>query len=631
MKKAKNKKLKNLVNQFHGGRDNALGSTYEVNFFIQKIAEMIVTNQTGGDGFVTIKRGKRNAHVDDVYVRTGQDKKSYFQCKRFLPNDMQEIYSDFVNEYLSDTLCEVWLVTQGSDVAKELRELTLLARRESFVEFKKQLYEDSRYKKEKSVFESLHTCFPKNIQNIETQTFEFLLKFNVLFYDEIWSREQIVDKLCSVYEKDSSERIRDRLFANAASVDWVDKELTWDEVKKEIESLNPQPNYSPKIETSDKSVNPSVGKSTTLSVLADSSVLFQEKLDYILKLVNDDLEEGETRKALCLIKEDHTLSWHFLKNLKNPAWFLKVKDNVIKSAIEDASDSATKYQLLGFFEKCAALHSDEIAPLILQLERNTQSYHILSNLVRTLGLLNPKSEEAIRSLWQIFDDLVEHQHPWVRREIPKALLSFIHLDEDKVFTLFKKLFDYSPPPQDVTQGSPTLALTFQGRDNENWVFEETIQAFSELLSNPKYAEKAHTLGVEIEKNSLSEDGKVHDSEEGITLDYSSIWLSDKTFDSERLEYNHDRKERIILEVEKSLNSLVNENSELVARLLSKLLEEKYEVFHLAVMKVLTRHIVKFSELSKSLVFDSKLWNVYNVRNYFLQTFQTMLKILLLLN
>lgn len=620
MKRATIKKQKNLVNQFHGGRDNALGGTYEVNFFIQKIVEMIVTNQVGGDGFVKIKRGKRNAHVDDVYAETSQNKKSYFQCKRFLPDDRQDLYLDFVSEYLNDNMCELWLVTQGS--AKELRELTLLARRESFVEFKKQLDEDIRYKKEKLVFESIQSCFPKDNSSIETQTFEFLSKFNVLFYDEIWSKDQIVDKLCSIYEKDSSERIRDRLFAKAASVDWVDKEVTWAEVKTEIESLNPQPNYSPKTEASDKSINPSMGKPNTVSILADSSTAFINKLDYILKLVDGNLDEVEARKALCLIKEDHTLSWHFLKNLKNPDWFPKIKDNIIRSIAEDTSDTATKYQLLSFFEKCVADHSDEIVPLLLQLERNTQSYHILSNLVRTIGSLKPKSKEAITSLWQIFDDLVEHQHPWVRREIPKALLSFIDLDEDKVFSLFKKLFEYSPPPQDVTQGSPTLALTFQGRDNENWVFEEAIQSFSELLSNPKYAEKAHALGIEVEKNALSEDGKLHDTEEGITLDYSSIWLSDKSFDSERLEYNHDRKERVILEVEKSLNNLVDGNQELVASLLDKLLAEKYEVFHLTAIKVLTRYLDKFSKLGRALVFDPKLWNVYNIRNYFLQTLAT---------
>jgi len=55
---------------------------------------------------------------------------------------------------------------------------------------------------------------------------------------------------------------------------------------------------------------------------------------------------------------------------------------------------------------------------------------------------------------------------------------------------------------------------------------------------------------------------------------------------------------------------------------NKLLEEKCEVFHLAAIKVLTQHLGEFTELSISLVFDPKLWNVYNIRNYFLQTLAT---------
>ncbi len=363
---------------------------------------------------------------------------------------------------------------------------------------------------------------------------------------------------------------------------------------------------------------------TASSILLKKDVPFKDKLDYLLRIINDQesFEKNEIKVNLCILSEERELSWHFLKNLKDPTWFTKIRDNIIKSIVEDTSDTATKYQLLSFFEKCATTHSNETVPLLLQLERNTQNYHILSSLMKTVGLLKPTSKEAITSLWRIFDDLVEHQHPWVRREIPKTLLSFIDLDEDKVFSLFRKLFEYSPPPQDVTQGSPTLALTFQGRDNENWVFEEAIQAFSELLSNPKYAEKAHSLALEVEKNALTEDGKLHDLEEGITLDYSSVWLSGKTFDSERLEYNHDRKERIALEIEKSLDNLVNRDHKLVITLLNKLLAEKYEVFHLTTIKLLTRHLDRFTKLSGSLVFDPKLWNVYNIRNYFLQTLAT---------
>lgn len=622
MKRTKKIKQKDLANQFLGGRDFALGAVYEVDFLVQKIAEMIVSNidhDEGDDYIVTIKRCKRNANVDDVYVKTKLNKKYFYQCKRYLPKNRKELYTDFINQYLQDGSCGLFLITQGP--IKDLRELYYLAIREPFDEFLQQL-DTPRYKEEKQAYELITSCFSEKGQFSPSEVYEFIKVFNVLLNEEILSKEQILDKLSSVYKRDSSERIRNWLYLNANSVQWVDREIGWDEVKIGIESKKPQLNNNSLPDNLEKPIVPSLSKPSSMFILTDSSIPFKEKLDYLFKLINNQVDSDELQKSLCFIKDDKILSWHFLKNLKDLSWFPKIKDSVIKTVSEDTTDSATKYQLLSFFEKCSDKYSDEILPFILALEKNTQSYHILSNLVKTTGLLKPKSAEAIALIWQFFDDIVEHQHPWVRREIPKALLSFVDIDEDKVFELFKRLFTYSPPPQDVTQGSPTLALTFQGSDNENWVFEEAIQALSELLSNPKYAKKAHVLAREVEKTALAEDEKLHDSEEGITLDYSSIWLSNKSFDSSRLEYNHDRKERVILEIEKSANALISENQKLVQNLLIKMLEEKYEVFYLTVIKVLIKHLDKFSTLGKSLIFDPHLWNVHNIKNYFLQTLTT---------
>ena len=572
MKKTRNSRQKNLSNQFHGGRDNNLGNIYETNFFVQKIVEMIVSNQIDGDSLIKIKRGKRDAHVDDVYVQTKNGRKYYYQCKRFLPHNMNELYSDFLNEYISQIKCELWLVTQGQGAAKELRELTLLAQRESHIEFINQLNKDKRYKQEKSVFSSIQDCFPQNETDLEKRTFEFLQVFNILFCDEILSKEQILDKLNILYEKDSSERIRDRLYLKATSVEWVDRELNWDEVKSEIGVLKPQLRYRlPAIDNLEKSICPMTNKSSSISILTESSVTFENKLDYLFEIINNHNDSDEVQKALCIIKEDNTLVWHFLKNLKTSTWFPKIKDNIIRKISEDTSDSAVKYQLLIFFEKCADTYSDEVLPLLLALEKNTQSYNILSNLVKNVRLLKPKSVESVDALWQILDDLVEHQHPWVRREIPETLLSFTEIDEDKVFDMFERLLTYSPPPLDVTAGTPTLALTFQGRDNENWVFEETINTLSKLLANPKHAEKAHALARKMEINALSKDERSLKSEQGIILDYSSFWLSDTSFDSTVLEYNCDHKERIALEIEKSLNELALNNDDLALNLLKKLL------------------------------------------------------------
>ena len=159
-------------------------------------------------------------------------------------------------------------------------------------------------------------------------------------------------------------------------------------------------------------------------------------------MISEDkaIETQKLEQSLCLIKESPVLSWHFLKNLDKPKWFPKIKDNVIKSIVELEKDRAIKFQLLSYFEKCADKYSDGIVPLIAQLEKNTQNYNILSDLVKTLGKLKPKRKKNIELLWEVFSKLTEHQHSWVRREIPQALLPFVEYNIDKVLEILEKIF-----------------------------------------------------------------------------------------------------------------------------------------------------------------------------------------------
>ncbi len=154
------------------------------------------------------------------------------------------------------------------------------------------------------------------------------------------------------------------------------------------------------------------------------------------------------------------------------------------------------------------------------------------------------------------------------------------------------MFTYSPPPQDVTQGSPNLALTFQGKDNEKWVFEETIKAFCTILSNPKYADKAFALALEVEKNALENDRKSYNKEQGIILDYSCIWLSNMSSINKEVEFIYDCKERLALEIEKSLIEIVKENKNLLPSLLGKMLSKNmnFSIYLLLVFDQLHRGI-----------------------------------------
>lgn len=616
--------MKRKDDKYHGGENNNIGIEYEIRFAIKKLVEMLLPTNSGVR-IVKLTRQKKE-YVDDVIEEKSNKTKVFHQCKHFKKwikkttgnIDENNLWLDFLSQHKECSYSELVLVTQNKDSGFD--DLANLSRNCSDLTVLKQELENDAYHKAASE-KFLYLVSILKETNNEIFIFSFLQKFRIASYDDYFTKEDSLKELKMFFSETEAENIFN-LFHSKLNSDWLGKEINRDLLITELKRMNIN---ITNIELQDKLVDSStVPKSSSVHFLADSSATFSEKLDYLFKLINLDkgLSNDEISKAIDLIASDNTLAWHFLKNLKDPSWFTKIKDSVIKTISEDTTDSATKYQLLSFFEKCSDKYSDEIFPFILALEKNTQSYHILSNLVKTTGLLKPKSARSIALLWQFFDDLVEHQHPWVRREIPKALLSFINIDEDKVFELFRRLFTYSPPPQDVTQGSPTLALTFQGSDNENWVFEEAIQALSELLSNPKYAEKAHALAREVEKTALAEDEKLHDTEEGITLDYSSIWLSNKSFESSRLEYNHDRKERVILEIEKSANTLISENQEMVRNLLTEMLKEKYEVFYLTVIKVLIKHYDKFAALSKSLVFDLSLWNVHNIKNYFLQTLTT---------
>ena len=402
--------------------------------------------------------------------------------------------------------------------------------------------------------------------------------------------------------------------------DWVSKKVTKREVENLLLNLGVGDTKSIKPLSKRKVCIPA----KTKFILFKVNEKFYKKLKYLLDLISVN-NFPKTKKKLILeaLTKDKTLAWHFLKNLSNlnkQEWFSKIKDNVIKSIVESEEDSAVKFQLLGYFEKCADKYSDEIVPLIARLERNTKDYNILSNLVKTLGKLKPKQGKNIKLLWGVFLRLTEHQHPWVRQEIPQAILSFVEYNIDKVLETLEGVFFHKPSPQDVTQTTPTLALTFQGADNENWVFEEAIKALSQLLNNHKYAEKALDLAIKVEVGAINADKKDIKVVHGIALDRSYNWLGERSF--EDLKYNHDRKERVALEIEKALEVFSKSDKKLTSRLINKLLNEKFEVFYLIVIKTLIRNIVDFQSEAKSLIFNTNLWRVYNIRNYYLQNLVT---------
>jgi len=607
--------------KYHGGEFNIIGIEYEIRFAIKKLVEMILPTNSGVR--TTKLTRQKKEYVDDVVEEKSDNVKIFYQCKHYKKwvkkttkniNENQ-LWLDFFSQHKENSCSELILVTQNKDYGFD--DLSNLSRFcSTFVAFKQELENDAYHSNALSKFGYLVSLIKE--ENNEIFIFEFLQKFRIASYDDYFTKEDSLKTLKMFFSEVEAENIFN-LFHNKLNSEWLGKEITRDllisalkQIKITLDAIKSHENIV------DTSVVP---QTLSAHILSNTYAHFSEKLDYLLIIINNSnrLSSEELSNELSLIEQDDTLIWHFLKNLKDPTWFPIIKDNIIKKISEDTSDSAIKYQLLNYFEICANTYSDKILPLLYSLERNTQNYNILSSLVSNVGLQKPKSSDAIGFLWQILDDLVDHQHPWVRREIPGTLISFINIDEDKVLNLFKSLFTYSPPPQDVTQGSPTLALTFQGKDNEKWVFEETIKAFCTILSNPKYADKAFALALEVEKNALENDRKSYNKEQGIILDYSCIWLSNMSSINKEVEFIYDCKERLALEIEKSLIEIVKENKNLLPSLLGKMLSEKYEIFYLLVIRFLIKFHREYPEVSKSLVFDLNIWNVYNIRKYYLQT------------
>ena len=606
----------NRLNQkYHGGLKSTQGFEYEIRFSIKKLTEILLPTNSGVK-IIKITRQKKE-FVDDVVEERSNKTQAFYQCRHYkrwvksIKSDIKEnnLWLDFFEQHKQNSYSDLVLVTQNKDSGfEDLVNLASTAKDEH--KLKQELSSDNFHKEALLKFNYLSNLL--NVNGSEKFIVNFLKKLKVASYDNFYTKEDAVKELQRFFSVTDAENIYNA-FHSKLNSDWLGVAITRTHLIEEIKRLKINTD-SIKIEKQPIDTT-SVPKHSPSHLLV-SSEEFRPKLNYLLRLVNDEslFTKDEITKALNIISTDTTLSWHFLRNLNKPEWFPKIKDNIIKAIVELEEDSAVKFQLLSYFEKCSEKYSDEIAPLLKLLEKNTKNYNILSDLVKTLGKLKPKQKKSVDIIWEIFSKLTEHQHPWVRREISKALDSFVEYDIDKVLEILEKVLFYNPPPQDVTQGSPTLALTFQGNDNENWVFEEAMQTLSKLLNNPKYAEQAIDLAIKVEIEAISRDKEDPETEQRITLDYSYIWLGNKSYESDRLEYNHNRKERIALEIEKALDSYAKSSQKIVYPLIDKLIDAKYEVFFLLTFRILEKHQLKLSantqnslqKLDKRLNFKQKV-------------------------
>mgnify|MGYP005635086131 CR=1 FL=1 len=301
--------------------------------------------------------------------------------------------------------------------------------------------------------------------------------------------------------------------------------------------------------------------------------------------------------------------WHFFKNLEKPDWFPLLKDSLISEICEYKEDYNVKFLLLNYFRRVLPDYQSEIISLLQKFRKNTSYYNILSELVKIIGDLR-KDDNRI---WSLLDELACYPHPWVRKEIPKALKNLAKFNPEKVLGILKKLILYKSEPVDVTQGTPTLALTFQGRDNENFIFEEAMNTLSYFLK--KFPERSFPLACDLLETYIGKEGKNYSQIGKIFDDYSYIWYSDK--DISKRKYEYDRKERLGLEIEAGLRYFITNNPKKAKKICDVLISHKYAIFYLILLKSLP-YSRGLRELKSNLINNLDIWYIRRLRQFYLQ-------------
>ncbi len=617
-------KRKNLDKQHQGGIEEIIGNRYETNFFVKKMSEMLIGYGIQ-ERIIEVKRQKSKANIDDVYYKTDKNREYFCQCKKY-SSFRRQLFEDFLGQFDKNGQYRLRLVTQTKP--RVLDKLLQDAKKYDCVEFLDRLNRNTQLGQHKEKFHSLCSFIvstqDKKENSKEKYIYEFLNRFFIELFDNLESDRKIKNQLAqSGYSPEQADVIYGKLLQRAGEYSYQDKSVTIETLQDELKNIGVEylfkerplkPVYLPK-----RKVVKKKSKKQMIHILESSEVRFLEKLSYIVDLILNLHKPRyvERKQALKIIQNDDILSWHFFRNLKDCDWFPIINDGLIKSIAEQDIDTATKSQLLNYFELCMDKYSDSIIPSLVKLENNTKNPNILAALVKILAKLGSRKKEELNPLWGILKRLTEHQHPWVRKEIPDTLKVWAGYDIGRSLELLEKLFLFSPVPRNVTRGSPTLALTFQGKDNENWIFEEAARVLSQLMADHKFSVKAFDLAIKLQIKFIEQRRERLEKVSGITLDYSYIWLADKD-PFGKLEFRYNKRERLALEIEKCLDKIAISDIELAKGIFTRLLQANYEVFHLAAIKVLTRHPEEYLDLIEDIVFTKDLWVINNIQNYFLQ-------------
>lgn len=577
-----------------------------------------------------------HTYVDDISAKKSEGSIEYYQCKLtgdlsnggFSTDNLKNILIDFYKQYQLDKIKEekentYFLISQSQPkvLSKILKILEREPKPDSSIEaeinsllskdardFFYMMFNELREISELSLESDLEKEYSGSV-SLKQKKKEIFLSMDdyIDFLRKIRLRSRDVqalkDDLYSALKESGYPQYAYHIINTTAAYEWLSQNISRSQVQSLLKDFGIQV-----VGEGEQTPAPRT-KSTNESdyILLKADVKFFNKLKHIIALIGNKHinSQGEKKKALKIINQDDSLKWHFFKNLNDPDWFPALKDGLILSIVEDYRDTAVKFQLLEYVRKSFDKWSDEIAPLLVTMEMNTKNPHILSDLVKTLGGIRPQKKKSLDIVWKILSKLSEHQHPWVRREIPGALSQLSRFDYKRVLIILKKLLMFNPARRDVTQGSYTLALTFQGRDNENWVFDEAMKVLNHLLKDRDSASEALKLAVSLEVQSLKS-GRERISRDGsFYIDYSYIWL--KLEDFEKREHVYERKRRIALEISLAFKIFLFSEPSVANDFFKILSSKRYEVFYLILIQNLSKIPEKYPELTEKFLFDDTLW------------------------
>ncbi len=641
------KKQKNRKRQNTGNRSASEGIAYQCMVATSLILRMLLY-----DEFKSVKQNNLS-HVDDISTTDSQDNRNYYQCKisgdldngGFSKGFIKQILTDFYRQYLFDNatekndsryilfsrsepknlrkILEALRINPEPDKTQEEHLKAVLSQKnyalfdEIFEELKKKIEELGEDPELGSPPARSTDATPEERRTIKVSLAkdEYARFLNMV---DCYSRDPraVKDEFYQQLESQGYPKYVYHIINTTVLYDWLSTDVSKDRVIDLLREF--------KVDIVDTKDTAAAPRSSVLLPVEDEFILsrtderFSNKLKYLLDFINMEVHvDQEVDCVLDAINKNDNLLWHFLRNLKDHDWFPKIESRMIKSVVSDRIDSAVKYQLLNYFDVCTERYSDQIIPLLVELERNTKNPHILAALIESLANLNPSKKENLSPIWRLLETLVEHQHPWVRKRIPGTLKALAEYDLDRSLQLLEELFLYKPVPRDITQGSPILALTFRGSDSEHMVFERCARVLSEMMSEYKFSVKAFEFAINLENHFIKGSREKSEEISDIILDNSYIWLADKDAFG-KTEYIYDGRRRIALEIEKRLNEIAESNANLARQLFSLLLQTKQEVFYIAVIEVLIKHPDKYLDFVEEIVFNKDLWAIYNIRHYFLQ-------------